>query len=139
MLMRRPGRVGALDGGWMRVLLADDQMAVRSALRLLLEHEAGVRVTVEAGDAQSVLTLLSEGCVDVMFLDGELPGGSMECLLPKVRKTCPQLKVIVLSGRPEAYPIAQAAGADAFVSKGDPPERLLEALRDVARAAPDLL
>jgi DNA-binding NarL/FixJ family response regulator len=37
--------------------------------------------------------------------------------------------VIALSGRSEARLAALSAGADAFVSKGDPPERLLAAIR----------
>ena len=39
------------------------------------------------------------------------------------------LRVIALSGRPEARQAALEAGASAFVSKGDPPEFLLEAIR----------
>ncbi len=41
------------------------------------------------------------------------------------------LKVIVLSGHLEACEEALAAGADAFVSKRDPPEQLLTTLRTV--------
>jgi DNA-binding NarL/FixJ family response regulator len=39
----------------MRVLLADDRRAVRSALRLLLEQEPGVKVVGEAADATGLL------------------------------------------------------------------------------------
>jgi DNA-binding NarL/FixJ family response regulator len=120
----------------MRVLIADDQPQVRSALRLLLNHEQGVRVVGEAGDAEQALELAAAQRPDLVLLDWELPGqgtlipatGSPERLLPALRTCCPRAKVVALSGRPEARQAALAAGADAFVSKGDPPERLLAAV-----------
>jgi CheY-like chemotaxis protein len=45
------------------------------------------------------------------------------------------LAVIVLSGQPEAEQDALDAGADAFVSKADPPEQLLAAMCASAPAA----
>ena len=62
----------------------------------------------------------------------ELPGLQSGALAATVFSTlnayCPNVKIIVLSGRPEAGRPALAAGASSFVSKADPPERLLEAL-----------
>lgn len=46
-------------------------------------------------------------------------------LLLRVRALCPHVKVIALSGRPEAREEALTADADGFVSKGDPPDYLL--------------
>jgi DNA-binding NarL/FixJ family response regulator len=51
-------------------------------------------------------------------------------LLSALRRACPGLFVIILSGRPEVRRAALAAGADAFVCKCDPPERLLAAIAD---------
>ena len=122
----------------MRVLIADDQPQVRSALRLLLMHEQGVRVVGEAGDAEQALELAAAQRPDLVLLDWELPAqgtpdpatDSTERLLLVLRARCPRTKVVALSGRPEARQAALAAGADAFVSKGDPPERLLAAVDD---------
>jgi DNA-binding NarL/FixJ family response regulator len=120
----------------MRVLMADDDSAVRSALRLLLEHEPEIRVVGEARRAGDILTQLQASCPDLLLLDWELPGhraargrSLRTGLLQELRHVCPRLKVIVLSGRPEARHAAILAGADAFVSKGDAPERLLAAVR----------
>ena len=57
-----------------------------------------------------------------------VPGRSAVELLTQLRHECPGLCVIALSGRSEAGKLALAAGADGFVSKSDPPERLLAAL-----------
>jgi DNA-binding NarL/FixJ family response regulator len=125
----------------MRVLVADDESAVCSALRLLLGQEPGLSIVGEALEARELLAQVEATCPDLLLLDWELPGrravcagGSRRDLLHALRFLCPQLKVIVLSGRPEAHRAALTAGADAFVSKGDPPERLLAAIDDCLRA-----
>ncbi len=114
----------------MRVLLADDQSKVRSALRLLLEQQPGIQVLGEAVDTTGLLDWVTVTCPDVVLLDWELPGLGVDRLLPTLRDLCPRLKVIALSGRQEARQAALDAGVDAFVSKGDPPERLLAAVND---------
>ena len=50
-------------------------------------------------------------------------------MLQQLKRRWPDLKVIVLSGRLEARQTALMAGADAFVSKNDPPAHLLAAIR----------
>jgi len=117
----------------MRVLLADDQSKVRSALRLVLEQQPGVQVLGEAVDTTGLLDWMKTACPDVVLLDWELPGPPDDDVLSILHVRCPRLKVIALSGRPEARRAALVAGVDAFVSKGDPPERLLAAVNDCRR------
>jgi len=114
----------------MRVLLADDQAKVRSALRLVLEQQPDLEVLGEAVDTTGLLDWVKATCPDLVLLDWELPGLKADGLLPTLRKLCPCLAVIALSGRPEARRAALGAGVDAFVSKGDLPERLLAAVND---------
>lgn len=114
----------------MRVLLADDQPQVRSALRLLLEQQSGLSIVDEAAEAGELLVQVQATCPDLVLLDWELPALQTANIVPALRTLCPHLLVIALSGRPEARQAALAAGADAFVSKGDPPERLLAILED---------
>jgi DNA-binding NarL/FixJ family response regulator len=112
----------------MRVLLADDRTEVRSALRLLLEQEPGVCVVGEAAEAEGLLTQAKAIHPDLVLLDWELPSLRADSVLSALHRIYPNLLVIVLSVRPEARRAALTAGANAFVSKGDPPERLLEAI-----------
>jgi len=113
----------------MRVFLADDQPRVRSALRLLLEQDPQLSVVGEAAAAEGLLAQVRAAHPDLLLLDWELPGlQAANPLLPALRALYPRLSVIALSGRPEARRAALAARADAFVSKGDPPERLLAAV-----------
>ena len=113
----------------MRVLLADDQPEVRSALRLLLEQEPWLRVIGEVSEANALLAQAHAARPDLVLLDWELPGLRAADPLTDLRSCCPELRVVALSGRPEARDSALMSGAWAFVSKGDPPERLLTTLR----------
>lgn len=111
----------------MRVLLADDDGQVCSALRLLLEQVPGMTVVGEARDAETLAVAMMAAAPDAVLLDWELPGLSPGPHLSAL-KADGQPQVVVLSCRPEAEKAALEAGADAFVSKGNPPEALLAAL-----------
>jgi DNA-binding NarL/FixJ family response regulator len=117
----------------MRILLADDQAKVRSALRLLLEQEPGMDVVGEVAEAEALAIEVKDTQPDLVLLDWELPGLVVNGRFIALWPCHPYLKVIALSGRPEARRTAIAAGVDAFVCKGDPPERLLRTLRLIGR------
>ena len=112
----------------MRILLADDQPAVRYALRVLLERQPGLEVIGEAADAAALLAQAEVLCPNLVLVDWPLPGASPEELICGLHRVCPKVPIIALSGRPEASASALRAGADSFVSKGDPPEELLAAI-----------
>lgn len=115
----------------MRLLLADNQAKVRFALRALLEQQPGLTVVGEAAEAGDVLPQVKAVHPDLVLLDWNLHGLAEAGLLSALRQVYPNLIVIALSARPEVRQAALEAGADAFVSKTDPPERLLEAIRTV--------
>jgi DNA-binding NarL/FixJ family response regulator len=114
----------------MRILLADDQPKVRFALRTLLERQPGFEVVGEARSGQDLRDQIDPARPDLVLLDWELPGERALDTLFDLRTMYPTLRVIALSGRSEARQAALQAGVDAFVSKSDPPERLLSAIRD---------
>ena len=116
---------GDLD---MRILIADEQPKVRFALRVLLERQSGLQMVGEAADIEDLLIQLSVTRPDLLLVGWELPGTSGIDLLPAIRRICPKVPVIALSGRLEARHTAMSAGVDAFVSKSDPPEQLLAAI-----------
>ena len=114
----------------MEILLADNQPKVRLGLRVLLERQLGLKVVGEATNAEDLLVQMETACPDLVLLGWDLPGLAGDALLSALRGVCPSSFVIVLSGRTEMRRPALAAGADAFVCKCDPPERLLAAIAD---------
>jgi DNA-binding NarL/FixJ family response regulator len=118
----------------MRILLADHESNVRYGLRVLLEERSEFEVVGEAVDAEDLLAQIEASCPDLVLLSWELPGLAGADLLPALRSVCDDLYVIVLSGRPEARQAILGAGANAFVSKAGPPERLLAAIASAEHA-----
>jgi len=112
----------------MRVMLADDQPRVRFALRLLLSRQPGLEIVGEASDAADLFGQIEAVRPDLLLLDWELPGLVAAGGVSALYKTHPMLRVVALSGHPEALRAALESGAQAFVSKADPPELLLAEL-----------
>ena len=115
----------------MRILLADDQLKVRLGLRLLLEQEQDMTVVAEAADAGTLLAQAEESQPDLVLLDWSMGDSVPAEQVRAVRQACPRAAVIALSAQPGVEDAALAAGADAFVSKADPPELLLATIRAV--------
>src|SRR5271157_944527 len=112
----------------MRVILADDQPDVRSAIRLILEERPGIEVISEVSKSGDLLPEIRRCCPDVIFLDWELPGIGSEELVPLLRALCPRLSVIALSSSPQVKQAALRAGVHEFICKSDPPESFLIAV-----------
>ena len=119
----------------MRILLADGESNVRYGLRALLEERSELEVVGEAADARDLLAQIVAACPDVVLLSWRLPGLTEADLLAALWSVCGDLYVIVLSGRPEARQAILDAGADAFISKVEPPERLLAAIASAERTS----
>jgi DNA-binding NarL/FixJ family response regulator len=111
-----------------RILIADSQSAVRSAVRLLLAERLGLDAVGEAADNRELLAQIEILRPDIILLDWDLPGWSDAGRFDTLRGLDRRPRVIVLGAHPESGQAALAAGADAFVSKGDPPKRLLTAV-----------
>ena len=112
----------------MKVMVADDQPDVRSALRLMLEEKPGITGVEEVSTAHDLILGLKSSCPDLVLLDFELPGTRPEELFKVIRRLCSGVKVIALSSRPQMKQAALDCGADHFVCKSDPPEVLLSVL-----------
>jgi CheY-like chemotaxis protein len=112
-----------------RVMLADGRPEVRSALRLLVEQHGGMTILAEAAEPGELLCQARIACPDVLLLDCDLPGIRVKDFLHRLRSFCPRVRVVAMSSRPEMRQAAVSGGADDFVCKTDPPEKLLAVLR----------
>jgi DNA-binding NarL/FixJ family response regulator len=112
----------------MRVLLADNDVRVRWALRTYLREELGLDTVAEAADTAALLTEARTSPPDLILMEWDLPGQPLEGALKSLREQGLRSRVIVLSRRPECEQAAIAAGTDAFVCKAGPPGQLRDAL-----------
>jgi DNA-binding NarL/FixJ family response regulator len=118
-----------------RVFIADDQARVRWALRTFLQEEQGMVLVGETSKAETLLPLIEGTRPDLILLDWGLLDQPIDELLSALRGLDFQVKVIILSSQPDIQEAALAAGVEAFVSKGDPPENLLTTLRALQQAS----
>ena len=115
-----------------RIYLADAKLEERSALRLLL-LDLKMEVVGEADDWPTTLAQVPIICPDILLVDWDLLSKVPSIDLEEIRKACRGALVIVLLSPLEArQQAALSAGADAFISKGETPERVAEHLRMVA-------
>ncbi|HEY6073224.1 MAG TPA: response regulator [Anaerolineales bacterium] len=114
-----------------RVYLSDSRPQERSALRLLL-LDMKMEVVGEAADWFTTLAQAPLSRTDMLLVDWELLPKAPNAALEKLRKACPAALVIVLISHLDArQQAALSAGADAFISKGETPERVTQHLRAV--------
>jgi two-component system, NarL family, invasion response regulator UvrY len=113
------------------ILLADDNLGLRSALCLLLQTRLDFQTINQAHDMEHVLAIVEDTTPDCVILDWELPGRPTRERVAVLRTLSPGLKVIALSARPESEQGALSAGADAFISKSNPPDQMLEIIQQV--------
>ena len=115
-----------------RVYLADAKQEERHALRLVL-LDLNMEVVGEAGDWATTLAQAPVSRTDMLLIDWDLLPSSPNAALDELRKACPAALVIILISHLDArHQAALSAGADAFISKGETPERVAERLLAVA-------
>jgi len=115
-----------------RVFLADAQPDERSALRLLL-LDLKMDVVGETANWPTTLAQAPLRRTDMLLVDWDLLADAPTASLEELRKACPAALVIVLISHLDArQQAALSAGADAFISKGETPERVAERLRTAA-------
>jgi len=112
----------------MHVLIADSHQEVRSALKLLLTEKRCVEYIVEAAGSDELTNRLKEVSPDLLLLEWELPGIKPTELVSGILRNNPSISVIILSSRPQVRHIALESGAEDFICKSDPPEKLVAAL-----------
>ena len=116
-----------------RVYVADALTEERSALRLML-LDLNMEVVGEAADWATAMAQAPTRLTDMLLIDWELlPSTSPTLALNQLRRACPAALVIILISHLDArQQAALSAGADAFISKGETPERVAERLRVAA-------
>ncbi len=115
-----------------RIVLLEDHVVVRRALRGLLERDKDLKVVGEAGSARELLLIDAE--YELLICDLGLPGPSGISALAEVRRRWPKRRILVLTMYDDNFRAAEAlaAGADGYAVKLEDDAALVEAVRTVA-------
>ncbi len=102
-----------------RVIIIEDQTAIREMLALILKRNAAYEIVGECGDGQAACDLILEKKPDLLILDAKLPGLSGLEILRRVAKKLPSMRIMIFSAYENPALIREMleAGAHGFVEK----------------------
>jgi signal transduction histidine kinase len=118
-----------------RILLVEDQTAVRHAIAAMFEHAPDLDVVAQASTLAEAREMLRE--IDVAILDLGLPDGYGGDLIAELRDVNPRAQALVLSASLDPEELARAvdSGAAATLDKATDLADLVDAARRLHRAA----
>jgi two-component system response regulator DesR len=117
-----------------RVLLAEDQVMFRTAVRRLLQLEDDIQIVAEVGRGDLVVATALAAEPDVAVVDIEMPGEDGITAASKLKECLPNCRTLILTmyGRPGFVQRAMSGGVCGFVLKDAPVEVLADAIRRCA-------
>ena len=109
------------------VLVADDERSVVDVLTALIGGEKDLRLVGSAADADGAIAAAVSEHPDVALLDVRMPGGGGLRAAREIARRCPTTRVIALTAHEDEETVIamMAAGAHAYVPKGESTERIL--------------
>jgi two-component system nitrogen regulation response regulator NtrX len=116
-----------------RILVIDDEAAIRDSMRMILEYEGYDFVGAATGEEG--ITLVDRESVDLVFLDIKMPGMDGLEVLGRLKSASEQLPVVMISGHGTVATAVEATklGAFDFIEKPLATERILLAIRNALR------
>jgi DNA-binding NarL/FixJ family response regulator len=116
-----------------KVVLADDHAVVRDGLRVLLERSGEMQVIGVAGNGHEAVRLAERLRPDVIVMDIAMPQLDGIEATRRIRKSCPQIKVLILSMFMDVEHIVRAlqAGAKGYVLKESAGDEVAEAIQAI--------
>lgn len=117
-----------------RIVIADDHQLIIDGIKGVLSNESHFKLIGEIGNGADLLTFLEIIVPDVVLLDVNLPKLNGLDVLREIKKSYPDLKVVILSVHEEQSIILKAMklGAEAYLLKRSDPNEIVRAIETVA-------
>jgi DNA-binding NarL/FixJ family response regulator len=121
------------DDGTIGVFVADDEETVVDVLRAVIATDPSLRFVGSANDADAAIAGVALAAPDVAVLDVRMPGGGGIHAAREIRRRELPTKIVALSAHEDADTIVAmvGVGADAYVPKADPTEKIVRAIHRV--------
>lgn len=114
-----------------RVLIAEDEDAVRDALVDLVSSDPSMQVVGAAPDADRAIELARDTKPDVALIDVKMPGGGGPRAAREIRDHSPQTHLVALSAYEDRSTVLEMlrAGVVGYIVKGTPADEILDTIR----------
>ncbi|MEV4053544.1 response regulator transcription factor [Amycolatopsis sp. NPDC049688] len=123
------------------IVVADDHTLFRQGLRELLSTDPGFEVIGEAAHGEEAIALVQRHRPAILLLDVEMPGPGAKAVIERVRRTCPDTAVVILTmhDAPALVRDLLDRGAAAYLVKNIARDELIAAIRSVSRSKDNVL
>ena len=131
--MTKSASLSRRTGSKKRILLVEDHPVMLAGLRSIINAEPDLTVCGAAENASSAMACFAQTVPDLMIVDIALPGKNGLELVKDLIAIHPELMVLTFSMHDEQVYAERMlrAGARGYVTKNQPPEELLKAVRQV--------
>lgn len=116
-----------------KVLITDDRITSRKGLRALMLTQPDLKVIGEAANGEMAIDFIKKVKPDVVIMDAFMPKMNGLEATRIIKKRWKDVRVVILTMHEDIREEALAAGADAFLVKGCPPEELINEIKDQRR------
>lgn len=118
----------------LKILLVEDHALVREMLQNRLQQEEDFEVVGAASNGEEALEIASHTEPDILMMDIDMPGMNCFEAARRIVSYRPTVRLVFLSAYTHDHYIEQAlsVGALGFITKGEPPARIVNAIHEVA-------
>jgi two-component system, NarL family, response regulator NreC len=118
-----------------RILIVDDHGVLRAGLKALLSAEPDFEVVQDASNGTDALRLAADLNPDVVLLDMSMPGPNGIEVTRQLKKTLPEIRILILTVHEDEVMLQEAiqAGASGYILKRAVESELIDAIQAVWR------
>src|SRR3954470_2200587 len=116
-----------------RVAIIEDDETIREGYAFLIGNTGGYKIAGIYASFEEASRKIVQDDPDVILLDIELPGISGVDAIPKLKKLLPETHILILTVYEQEMLIFRALGngAEGYLTKNTPPEKLVAAIHEV--------
>jgi len=116
-----------------KTAIVEDQSRYRDLLRLILTGDDNIQVVFEREHCRNIIDDVVKDMPDVLIMDIDLPGKSGIDAVIELKEVFPEIKILMLTVFEEDEKIFAAikAGANGYLLKKDPPQKILDAIKEL--------
>jgi DNA-binding NarL/FixJ family response regulator len=113
------------------IMIVDDSLPARHALKALLSQQPGIKVTAEAANGLEAFKMIQKQPPDLVLMDVRMPVMDGLEATRLIKQQWTNIKIVILTMYPDSQVEALSAGADAFLVKGCAPEEMIAVLHSM--------